>query len=196
MSRESKQGCRRVKKNNVNTVRIIGGRLRRRQITFPSLGGLRPTSDRIRETLFNWLGQELDGLVCLDLFAGSGALGFEAVSRGAARVVMVEKDKSAAHSLRQNQQSLSATEAEIHHADALGYLQHTAEQFDLILLDPPFLLDLLPVLLPLAREKLKPGGLLYVEAGSLPDLDGWYVYRQGRGGAVHYLLLEMQEPAL
>lgn len=185
-----------MKKNNINIVRIIGGRLRRRQINFPSLDGLRPTSDRIRETLFNWLGQELDGQVCLDLFAGSGALGFEAVSRGAARVVMVEKDKSAIHCLRQNQQLLSAVEAEIHHTDALNYLQQTAERFDLIFLDPPFALDLLPVLLPVAREKLKPSGLLYVESGCVPDLEGWEVYRQGRGGGVHYLLLEMQEPGL
>ena len=183
-------------KNSANKVRIIGGRLRRRQITFPVLDGLRPTSDRVKETLFNWLGQELDGQVCLDLFAGSGALGFEAVSRGASRVVMVERDKNVVHCLRQNRQQLSAIEAEIHHTDALAYLRQSTEQFDLILLDPPFALDLLPVLLPQVRGKLKPGGLLYVEAGCLPDLNGWSVRRQSKAAAVHYLLLEIQNPGL
>src|SRR5512147_591697 len=103
-------------------VRIVGGRWRSRLLEVPERPGLRPTPDRVRETLFNWLGQRLDGCVCLDLFAGSGALGFEAASRGAARVVMVETDRAALAALRASRERLAASEVEIVAGDALEYL--------------------------------------------------------------------------
>src|ERR1700745_3072719 len=102
-----------------NRVRIIGGRWRSRILRFPPASHLRPTPDRVRETLFNWLGQRLDGLACLDLFAGSGALGFEALSRGAARAVMVESDREAARALRENAKTLEAGGAEVVQRDAI-----------------------------------------------------------------------------
>lgn len=175
-----------------NKVRIIGGSLRRRHIVFPSIEGLRPTPDRVRETLFNWLGQELDGQDCLDLFAGSGALGFEAASRGARRVVMVELNRVAVESLRTNQRQLAVQSIEIRQTDAQLYLSGTSDIFDLILLDPPFHLNLLPKLLPQVRSKLKPDGFLYIESGTLPDLTEWQVIRQGKAGVVHHLLLKQR----
>jgi len=174
---------------NRNRVRIIAGRYRRRLLSFPDLDGLRPTPDRVRETLFNWLGQELDGLSCLDLFAGSGALGFEAASRGARRVVMVEKGKAPLMALKANRQELGADEIEVVAMDALMYLKSCRDCFDVILLDPPFDADLLPVLLPLVRPRLAEAGYLYIEGRSLPDLSDWQVERQGKAGVVHYALL-------
>src|SRR5258705_1707299 len=106
-----------------NRVRIIGGQWRSRMLRFPAAAPLRPTPDRVRETLFNWLGQRLDGMRCLDLFAGSGALGFEALSRGAARVVMVERDREVARALRASAEALQAEGAEIVEGDAVEYLR-------------------------------------------------------------------------
>ena len=112
---------------------IVGGEFRRRVLKFPDSEGLRPTPDRVRETLFNWLGQELDGLHCLDLFAGSGALGFEAASRGAARVVMIEQAPKVLAALRENHEMLDKPGTmEIIRADALQYLASTKAKFDLI----------------------------------------------------------------
>src|ERR1700675_4330781 len=108
---------------NRNRVRIIAGKWRSRLVKFPPAAQLRPTPDRVRETLFNWLGQRLDGLACLDLFAGSGALGFEALSRGASRVVMVEHDRGVAAALRESALELKADELEIVEGDALAYLK-------------------------------------------------------------------------
>jgi len=125
-----------------NRVRIIAGEWRSRLIRFPPAAQLRPTPDRVRETLFNWLGQRLDGLACLDLFAGSGALGFEALSRGARRVVMVERDRTVAAALRESARDLGATGAEIHESDALAWLARSRETFDVVFLDPPFASDL------------------------------------------------------
>src|SRR6187455_1828353 len=119
-----------------NRVRIIAGAWRSRLVHFPDAPGLRPTPDRVRETLFNWLGQRLDGVVALDLFAGSGALGFEALSRGAARVVMVESDRAVLSALRESARALDAKDAEIVAGDALKYLERTAEKFDVVFIDP------------------------------------------------------------
>jgi len=174
---------------NRNRVRIIAGRYRRRLLSFPDADGLRPTPDRVRETLFNWLGQELDGLRCLDLFAGSGALGFEAASRGARRVVMVEKAKAPLMALKANRQELGANEIDVVAMDSMMYLKNCREQFDLILLDPPFDADLLPVLLPKIRPFLAENGALYIEGRTLPELADWQVERQGKAGVVHYALL-------
>ncbi|NDV11489.1 16S rRNA (guanine(966)-N(2))-methyltransferase RsmD [Crenobacter caeni] len=180
-----------------NKVRVIAGKYRRRQLAFPDVDGLRPTPDRVRTTLFNWLGAELDGLVCLDLFAGSGALGFEAASRGARRVVMVERDRSALTLLKDNRRMLGADEIDVVSGDALAYLRGARERFDLVFLDPPFGLDLLPALLPLLPGLLAPGARVYLEAARLPDLAGWRVLKQGSAGAVRYALVEadVAEPA-
>src|SRR5450756_2414692 len=111
-----------------NQVRIIGGAWRSRLISFPARTDLRPTPDRVRETLFNWLGQDLTGKTCLDLFAGSGALGLEAASRGARRVVMVERDPGAFHALQANVAVLNAAAVELKRADALEFLRGTADR--------------------------------------------------------------------
>jgi 16S rRNA (guanine(966)-N(2))-methyltransferase RsmD len=115
-----------------NEVRIVGGQWRSRRIRFTPRSELRPTPDRVRETLFNWLGQDLTGLTCLDLFAGSGALGFEAASRGAAQVVMVERDRTAVASLDTNLKLLGARQVELIRGDALEFLRGDRRQYDVI----------------------------------------------------------------
>ncbi len=177
-------------KGSPNQVRIIGGTWRSRILRFPDLPGLRPTPDRVRETLFNWLGQRLDGQRCLDLFAGSGALGFEAASRGAAEVVMVEHDPRALAALVRNAHALGATQVHILRADALGYLEGDCGRFDLILLDPPFASGLLAPALARAATRLAPGGRIYAEFGTRPDLTAWRILREGRAGQSHFCLLE------
>src|SRR5476649_1681914 len=119
-------------------LRIVGGKYRSRVLRVPARPGLRPTPDRVRETLFNWLGQDLTGLACLDLFAGSGALGFEAASRGAARVVMVEKDRAAVAELERSRATLGAAQVAVVDGDAALYLAREQERFDVVFLDPPF----------------------------------------------------------
>ena len=171
-------------------VRIIGGRHRGRVLRFPAIDGLRPTPDRVRETLFNWLGQRLDELRCLDLFAGSGALGLEAVSRGAAEVVLVEQDARALAALRQSVEQLGAAQARVVGSDGLGYLRRDCGLFDVIFLDPPFSAGLLPAALTLAATRLAPGGKIYAEHGGDLDTDAWVVLRQGRAGQSHFCLLE------
>ena len=177
-----------------NQVRIIGGQWRSRRITFPDHEGLRPSADRVRETLFNWLGQDLDGQICLDLFAGSGALGFEALSRGAASVVMVEKSRSVCAALRRNAELLGAKNLQLHCADALEFATaaaaDAAARFDVVFLDPPFASGLLAQTLPLAVPLLRPGARVYVEsAAAFAPGGGWQVLRQGRAGQVHYTLV-------
>jgi 16S rRNA (guanine966-N2)-methyltransferase len=175
-------------------VRIIGGEWRHRWLSFPEVEGLRPTPDRVRETLFNWLGQELDGMSCLDLFAGSGALGFEAHSRGAARVVMVERDRQAMQALRDNAARLDAQHLELHECDALPFLARETRRFEVIFLDPPFHQALLPLLFPLLENRLAPHGLVYAESGQPLDANvtgaGWRIRREGRAGKVFHYLLE------
>ncbi|AKJ70601.1 methyltransferase [Pandoraea thiooxydans] len=177
-------------------VRIIGGRWKRTPLPVVIGEGLRPTPDRVRETLFNWLGQDLSGLRCLDLFAGSGALGFEAASRGAARVVLVEKLVASVRQLEAIRQKLAATQIEILHGDALRLAGKLgAGTFDVIFLDPPFGQDWLPQVLPDAARLLAPGGVLYVEAEAPVAADllaatGLRVARQAKAGAVHYHLLQ------
>jgi 16S rRNA (guanine(966)-N(2))-methyltransferase RsmD len=173
-------------------VRIIGGHWRRRLIAFPALDDLRPTPDRVRETLFNWLGQDLTGWRCLDAFAGSGALGFEAASRGAAGVVLLERDPALVASLRQSQQRLKAEVLRIEITDAIGWMGRAAGgSFDLVMLDPPFDSGLGELALPLAARLVADDGFIYLEARqALPDPpEGWTIHRQGRAGAVHFHLL-------
>lgn len=177
-------------------VRIIGGSLRRRRLQVAPVEGVRPSPDRVRETLFNWLGQDLEGWTVLDLFAGSGALGFEAASRGAARVIMVERHPVVLKTLRDNRDTLGAAAVEIVNADARTWSCHTVERFDLILADPPFA-DAKPLeLLAGLSTCLKPSGMVYLEtpAAVVPD-HAWQVLRAARAGQVHYQLLVPQQPA-
>ena len=177
----------------VDRVRIIGGEYRRRVLEFPDQPGLRPTPDRVRETVFNWLGQDLTGQSVLDLFAGSGAMGFEAASRHAARVVMIEKARPVARQLQANARLLGCGRIHVVEADALHWLAQVRESFDVIVMDPPFATDLLAQALPRVVACLAPRGVVYVEAETLPDLAGWDVWRQGRAGKVSFALLRRAE---
>jgi len=175
-------------------VRIIGGAWRSRRIRFADRPGLRPTPDRVRETLFNWLGQDLTGRDCLDLFAGSGALGFEAASRGARHVTMVERDAAAARALQSNRDLLAADAVEVVRADALEFLQHHRARYNVVFLDPPFADDCWPQLLALLPQCLKPGALVYCErARALDAGPGWEVVKSGRAGQVSHQLLKRAE---
>lgn len=174
-------------------LRIIGGRWRSRTLSFPVVDGLRPTGDRIRETLFNWLAPILPGSRCLDLFAGSGILGFEALSRGAAHCSLVELNPQAARQLRVNAEQLHAEAAAIHQMSALEFLaKPIAVPFDVVFIDPPFAGNLWqPVMTQLERGWLGEGALIYIEspldqALSLPA--DWQVHREKRAGQVCYRL--------
>jgi 16S rRNA (guanine966-N2)-methyltransferase len=177
-----------MKRSTAGKIRIIGGEYRGRKIQVPDRPDLRPTPDRVRETLFNWLGQSLDGLSCLDLFAGSGALGFEAASRGAARVVMVEQDRSVFQSLQSTKQIIGAPAVELVLDDAFAYLKK-APAFDVVFLDPPFRQNALPVVF--RQLKGAPGTRVYVES-SEPFAPGapWHELKGARAGQVSYQLFE------
>ncbi|MGK2951467.1 MAG: 16S rRNA (guanine(966)-N(2))-methyltransferase RsmD [Thiobacillus sp.] len=173
-----------------NRVRIIGGQFRRRLLDFPGSAGLRPTPDRVRETLFNWLGQDLPGWTCLDLFAGSGALGFEAASRGAGRVVMIERDRAALDALEKNRAVLGAMQIEILRADAVAWLANSREAFDLIFIDPPFDSGLAATVLDGLAPHLKASGQAYIEqAMPVTAPPGFIIHRSGRAGRSHFALL-------
>jgi len=172
-------------------VRIVGGRWRSRLIDVPARPDLRPTPDRVRETLFNWLGQRLEGCACLDLYAGSGALGFEAASRGAARVVMVESDRAVLAALRRSRERLGADEVEVVAGDALEYLARAGERFDLVFLDPPFRQNALPALLGRLPPRLQPGARVYLEAAdAVEPAAPWRELRRARAGQVSCQLLQ------
>ncbi len=157
----------------------------------PDLPGLRPTPDRVRETLFNWLGQWLEGLSCLDLFAGSGALGFEAVSRGARRVVMVEQNSQAMKGLEKARSSLGAGEIELVRGDAHDYLARSAERFDVVFVDPPFGQNALPAVFERLPRVLAPRARVYVEGPrAMEPPPGFEALRRARAGQVHYELLQ------
>ena len=174
-----------------NRVRIIGGEWKSRILTFPDVEGLRPTPDRVRETVFNWLGQTLYGKTCLDLFAGSGALGFEALSRGADRVVMVESAKAVVAALKRNAEILGARQIEIVGGDGPRFLAATQEQFDVVFLDPPYGDQLLPKLFPLLSNRLKPDGVVYFEDNQKeqPPI-GWKIIKESRAGVVRFQLAQ------
>ena len=177
-----------------NHVRIIGGDWRSRRISFPDHESLRPSADRVRETLFNWLGQDLGGQRCLDLFAGSGALGFEALSRGAACVVMVEKSRRVCEALRRNAGLLAPNNLQLHCADALEFATvaaaDAAARFDVVFLDPPFRSTLVAQALPRVAPLLRPQARVYVEsATAFAASGGWRILRQGHAGQVHYTLV-------
>mgnify|MGYP003705266253 CR=1 FL=1 len=176
-------------------VRIIGGQWRRTRLPVLARPGLRPTPDRVRETLFNWLGQDLTGKSCLDLFAGSGALGFEAASRGAQHVVMVERDAVAFKALETNVAKLGAGAVELKRADALEFLRADRAAYDVVFLDPPFDADVMDALLDTLPPHLAPRGMVYAESAAPPRLaPPWRVHRSGRAGAVCHQLLTMEQP--
>lgn len=178
-------------------LRIIGGRWRSRRLSFLDLPGLRPTPDRVRETLYNWLQFELPGLHVLDLFAGSGALGFEALSRGAASLTLIERDARQARCLGEIADKLGAEHCRIHAADSQRWLRDAAAPeggYGLILLDPPFHLDLPNQILAQLSEKgwLTTGVWVYVETEQAPDTlrlpEGFILHRQTQAGLVNALL--------
>ena len=173
-----------------NRVRIIGGAWRSRLVSFPPRKDLRPTPDRVRETLFNWLGQDLTGRTCLDLFAGSGALGFEAASRGARRVLMVESDPLVFRALGASRAALEAAAVELKRMDALEFLRADTGAYDVVFVDPPFKAGYWPRVAPLLPPRLAPGALVYYESAMAPELaPGWEIWRQRRAGQVRYQLL-------
>ena len=173
-------------------VRLIGGRFKRSKLPVANRPGLRPTPDRVRETLFNWLGQDLSGWRVLDAFAGSGALGFEAASRGAAEVVLVERDAALVDSLRRSARRLGATGVEVVVADALAWMARCERaRFDLVFVDPPFDAGLLQPALVAAWPLLRAGGWVYLEAPqAFAPAPGWILHRHARAGAVHAHLLQ------
>ena len=180
-----------------NQVRIISGQWRSRMLSFPDSEGLRPTSDRIRETLFNWLQLDIAGASCLDLFCGSGALAFEALSRGASRVVAIEKDANVAEQLKKNAALLECKNLELYCEDALNWIvRHKQKgQFDIIFLDPPFSDQLLQKTcnLIIENELLKNNGLIYIESDQTLEnlsLHGSLEFlKQKKAGQVFYALL-------
>jgi 16S rRNA (guanine966-N2)-methyltransferase len=178
-----------VPTHSANRVRIIGGAWRSRLVHFARGDGLRPTPDRVRETLFNWLGQDLTGKRCLDLYAGTGVLSLEAASRGAALAVVVDERRAAVDAIAAAKTMLRADALELHVADARMYLTRESRLFDVVFLDPPFRAEPWSWLLPASEARLAPGGCIYAEAGHaiLPPC-GLTTWRSDRAGQVHYHL--------
>ena len=177
-------------------VRIIGGAWKRSKLPVGLLPGLRPTPDRVRETLFNWLGADLTGWRCLDAFAGSGALGFEAASRGAASVVLLERESRQARSLEESKLRLKANMLQVVATDALSWMRRGApDAFELVFIDPPFGSDLLAPALAAAARLVVPSGYIYLEAAHAYTATevaplGLAVHRHCRAGMVHAHLLQ------
>jgi 16S rRNA (guanine966-N2)-methyltransferase len=174
-------------------IRIIGGRLRGSRLEVPAVDGLRPTPERVRETLFNWLMPVIDGATCLDLFAGTGALGLEALSRGAAQATFVERDARAVAALRANLGRLKQDRGSVVAADAGPWLRTPGTPHDLVFIDPPFALNLWQD----TAQALETGGWLtrhawiYVEsarAAAWQAPASWQAHRQGAAGEVAYTL--------
>lgn len=182
-----------------NRLRIVGGTFRSRVLTFPDVPGLRPTGDRIRETLFNWLGQSLHDKVCLDAFAGSGALGFEAASRGATRVVLCERDRSAHAKLVENRALLGASACAVVHGDVFARLATGTEKYDLVFCDPPFAAQLHDKFLLALAPHLALDALVYVESSAPLDLlssikSEYQIIKSAHSGSVYYGLVALVKP--
>ncbi|MDX2219791.1 MAG: 16S rRNA (guanine(966)-N(2))-methyltransferase RsmD [Burkholderiales bacterium] len=184
-------------------IRIIGGQWRSRRIGVPVAEGLRPTGDRIRETLFNWLGPTIAGKRCLDLFAGTGILGLEALSRGAASVDWLERNAAVARHLRGSHAALQESDpvsghGEIHQRDALSFLElRGTGGYDVVFLDPPFAMNPWRELLTALPSKLAKDAKVYVEAAQRPDVlnpppEGWLIIRESQAGAVWFALLQCE----
>lgn len=181
--------------HGVGQLRIIGGQWRSRRLAFPDGPGLRPTPDRVRETLFNWLAPYVEGARVLDPFAGSGALYLEALSRGAALGVALDSNNAAVASLRQHLQTLQCSVGQLYHSDALRYLDsQPANTFDLVFLDPPFHQNLLPGVCALLEERqwLADNAWIYTESETPPSTLGlpgnWRLHREKKAGQVYYAL--------
>lgn len=183
-------------KNALGSFRLIGGSFRSRRLNFPDLPGLRPTTDRVKETVFNWLSWRVEGARVLDLFAGSGSLGFEAASRGASFVQFVDASKQAVRYLEQNTELLQAT-AKVQCADALNWIrQYNGEPFEVLFLDPPFRQGILSEVIQLLAESslLSPNALIYVESEKELGLSKvpafWRELKHKEAGQVAYYLYE------
>jgi 16S rRNA (guanine966-N2)-methyltransferase len=182
-----------------NTLRIIGGEWRGRRLSFPPLDAIRPTPDRVRETLFNWLQAITPGSRCLDLYAGSGALGFEALSRGAREVVFVDVEAAVCRHLQQVLRDLGCDRGRVVHSDAGRYLGQPAEPFDVVFVDPPFRESAVPRVCRRIEDGgwLKRGGYAYLEAAGAegaPELPaGWTLLKSKRAGEVGYHLARRDE---
>ena len=181
-------------------LRIVAGKWRSRLLPVVDEPGLRPTSERIRETLFNWLAPTITGCTCVDLFAGSGALAFEALSRGARAALLVERSPAVVRQLRQNIETLKAPGAEVVKQDALAFLREaTPQQFDLVFLDPPFAADYQDELCRLLQERgwVGPDSHVYLELArdaALPAFPaGWRVLKEKTTGNVRYMLIATGE---
>ena len=190
--------AKRQKRNNPRPgrLRIVAGNWRSRLLDIADVPGLRPTSERIRETLFNWLEPQIHGARCLDLFAGTGALGLEALSRGAGSTVFVEKSMPAASALNTNINTLGAERAVVRHMDALDYLRgENSERFDLVFLDPPFATDMIDEVCRLLAERkmLADDACIYIEqerSKAEPGLpESWQVLKNKTAGNVRYMLV-------
>ncbi|KQV99925.1 16S rRNA (guanine(966)-N(2))-methyltransferase RsmD [Rhizobacter sp. Root1221] len=182
-------------------LRIIGGQWKRSKLPVADVPGLRPTPDRVRETVFNWLGNDLDGWRCLDAFAGAGGLGFEAASRGASEVTLIERESRLLRNLHDVHARLKAgPSVRIVAGDASAWMARQApETFELVFLDPPFGADLFAPAVKAACRLVVPGGLVYLEADrefQAADFPGEHLtrYRHGRAGAVHFHLFQRAEP--
>ncbi|MBT4386641.1 MAG: 16S rRNA (guanine(966)-N(2))-methyltransferase RsmD [Betaproteobacteria bacterium] len=175
-----------------NAVRIIGGDLRGRSVHFPDTAGLRPTPDRVRETLFNWLGQRLDGQICLDLFAGSAALAFEAISRGAAHVDTVDVSEDVCAAIRANCAKLGTTNCHVSHSSALDFLYRNSRTFDVVFLDPPFAEKLLiENVFSVLSSHVAIGCKIYVESpNKIESPQGFREIKTAKAGRVHFGLWE------
>jgi 16S rRNA (guanine966-N2)-methyltransferase len=179
-------------------LRLIGGAWRGRKIAIGDAPGLRPTPARVRETLFNWLAPRITGAHCIDLFAGTGALGLEALSRGAAEVVFVDRDPAVVKALDEDLVALDAvSRAKTNRGDAMGYLRERMDTFDIVFLDPPFSEGLVVPCLTALQARLAPGHRVYVEhekgaAFHLPS--GVEILKSGRAGQVVYGLMHWAEP--
>ena len=177
------------------SLRIIGGKWRGRKVSFSDRKEIRPTGDRIRETLFNWLINDIAGARCLDLFAGSGILGIEALSRGAAKLTFVEREKDITNSINDNLKSLGANNFKLRHDDAANFLEETEQVFDILFLDPPFEQQSLNALISIIKKRGLSRGFVYIEAEStqvfseLPDY--CEIYRQKKAGRVCYGLISI-----
>jgi len=183
-----------------NSVRINAGDWRSRQLKFPDVAGLRPTPERVRQTVFNWLGQDLTGKSCLDLFAGTGVMGFEALSRSAKNAVLVEFAKPAFSALQENKKLLKAENANIFLQDASQFLTQTQEKFDVVFCDPPYNQAWLPKILPLLTPCLTAQSVVYVEAefaldsesNQIPNFaEDWHILKQKKAGNVFYHLIRL-----
>ena len=180
-----------------NQLRIIGGEWRGRKLRFPDAPNLRPTPDRVRETVFNWLAPMIQGARCLDLFAGSGALGLEALSRGAAFTTFVDSHKKVIQALLSHLELLNANDrAEVRQMDGVKFLNEQATKYDLVFLDPPYHLDLMQKVVPLLESNawLNENAMLYLEIEkrqSLPELpDNWVPLKEKTAGEVNYFLFQ------